>query len=239
MGTLLATEQQAGRLHIDPALVILSAEGLPSGEYDRIATAFGTKVRHGYAANECTFLSYSCHHGWLHVNSDWAILEPVDADHQPVPPGERSHTALLTNLANRTQPILRYDLGDAVQLRPAPCPCGNPLPAIHVQGRTADLLTFPARGGEPVTIAPLALSLALERLSGVELFQIVQTTPTNLGIRLHTTYGADPHQVWQAVHTELTRLLTDHKLDHVTVTHAGEPPQQTSGGKYRTVTPLT
>ncbi|MEU4360346.1 phenylacetate--CoA ligase family protein [Promicromonospora sp. NPDC023987] len=239
MGALLATEQEAGRLHIDPALVVLSAEGLPTGEYDRIATAFGAKVRHSYAANECPFLSQSCAQGWLHLNSDWAILEPVDADHQPVPPGQRSHTALLTNLANRTQPILRYDLGDAVLLRPDPCPCGDPLPALQAQGRAADLLTFPGRSSQPVTIAPLAIGLALERLPGVELFQIVQTAPASLSIRLSPATGADTEQVWQAVHTELTRLLTDHRLDHVTITRADEPPQQTTGGKYRTVIPLT
>ena len=238
MGALLATEQQAGRLHIDPALVALSAEGLPASEYDRIGTAFSAKVRQGYAANECPFLSYSCPQGWLHVNSDWAILEPVDADHRPVPPGQRSHTVLLTNLANRTQPILRYDLGDAVQVRPDPCPCGDRLPAIQVQGRTADLLTFPTRGGESVTIAPLALGLALERVPGVELFQIVHTAPTGLSIRLRPTPGADPERVWQTVHTEITRLLADHELDHVTVDRAPEPPQQTSGGKFRAVIPL-
>ncbi len=239
MGALLATEQQAGRLHIDPALVVLSAEGLPESEHHRIAAAFGAKVRQGYAANECPFLSYSCPHGWLHVNSDWVILEPVDADHQPVPPGQRSHTVLLTNLANRTQPILRYDLGDAVLLRPDPCPCGEPLPAIQVQGRTADLLTFPTCSGEPVTIAPLAISLTVERLPGIEQFQIVHTSPTTLSIRLQPTPGADPERVWQTMHTEITRLLTDHKLDHVTVTRAAEPPQQTPGGKYRAVIPLT
>ncbi|MDX8143249.1 phenylacetate--CoA ligase family protein [Lentzea sp. BCCO 10_0061] len=239
MGALLATEQQAGRLHIDPALVVLSAEGLAIGEYDRISAAFDAKVRQGYAANECPFLSYSCRHGWLHVNNDWAILEPVDADHQPVPPGQRSHTALLTNLANRTQPILRYDLGDSVLVRPDPCPCGDPLPAIQVQGRTADLLTFPTRSGEPVSITPLALSLALEHLPGVELFQIVHTTPTALSIRVQPTPGADPERIWQTVHAEITRLLANHKLDHVTVTRATERPQQTSGGKFRAVIPLT
>lgn len=239
MGMLLATEQRAGRLNLHPVLVVLSAEGLPAGEYERIATAFGAKVRNSYAANECPFLSYSCQYGWLHVNSDWAILEPVDAAYQPVQRGQRSHTTLLTNLANRTQPILRYDLGDAVLVRPDPCPCGDPLPAIHVQGRTSDLLTFPARNGERVTITPLAISLILERLPGVELFQIVHTAPTSLSIRLRPAPGADPEQVWQAVHTEISRLLTDHKLDHVTVTHAGEPPQQTTGGKYRSVIPLT
>ncbi|CRK55329.1 Coenzyme F390 synthetase [Alloactinosynnema sp. L-07] len=238
-GALLAGEQQAGRLHIDPVLVALSAEGLPTTEYDRIATAFGAIVRQGYAATECPFLTYSCRENWLHVNSDWAILEPVDADHQPVPPGRRSHTTLLTNLANRAQPILRYDLGDAVLLRPGPCPCGDPLPAIRVQGRAADLLTFPTQDGEPVTLTPLTLSALLDHIPGIELAQIVHTAQDSLSIRLRLTTGADPDTVWRAVHTGITRLLTDHGLDHVSVTRAAEPPQQTAGGKYRTVIPHT
>lgn len=131
---LLAGEQEAGRLHLRPVLVVLSAEGLPLPEYERIARAFGARVRHSYAATECPFLSSSCREGWLHVNSDWAILEPVDREHRPVPPGETSETVLLTNLANRVQPILRYDLGDRVLARPDPCPCGSPLPAIRVRG---------------------------------------------------------------------------------------------------------
>ncbi|GAA4069676.1 hypothetical protein GCM10022214_26220 [Actinomadura miaoliensis] len=121
----------------------------------------------------------------MHLNADWAILEPVDEQYRPVPPGRPSHAVLLTNLANRLQPILRYDLGDAVQARPGPCPCGNPGPAIRVQGRAADLLTFPRPDGQPVTLAPLPLATLLEAVPGLELFQIVQTTPTMLRIRLH------------------------------------------------------
>lgn len=88
MAALLASEQEAGRLHIDPVLVIVTAEGMPTSEYDRIAKVFNTKVGNSYAATECPFLSYGCEHGWLHVNSDWVVLEPVDADYRPTPPGE-------------------------------------------------------------------------------------------------------------------------------------------------------
>jgi len=45
---LLATEQQAGRLRIRPALVALAAEGLPAGEPARIAAAFGAVVGNSY-----------------------------------------------------------------------------------------------------------------------------------------------------------------------------------------------
>lgn len=232
-GMLLAGEQEAGRLNIDPVLIVLAAEGLSTDGYGRIARAFGAKVRQSYAATECPFLSFSCEHEWLHVNSDWAILEPVDADHRPVPAGEQSHTALLSNLANRVQPVLRYDLGDSILVRPDPCPCGDPLPAIRVQGRTADLLTFQARHGGRVTIPPLTISALVDRIPGVKLFQILQT-PTSLDVRLQTD-SSDDLTTWSAVHLEISRLLADHDLGHVAVSRALESPQQTAGGKYRAV----
>ncbi|GIW86327.1 MAG: hypothetical protein KatS3mg108_0651 [Isosphaeraceae bacterium] len=234
---LLAGEQEAGRLNIRPVLMVLAAEGLPISEYDRIAKVFDAKVETSYAATECMFLSYGCGERWLHVDNDWAVLEPVDADYRPVPPGEQSHTVLLSNLANRVQPVLRYDLGDSIVLRPDPCPCGNPLPAIRVQGRSADVLSFPTDRGDRVSIPPLALEV--DHVPGVELSQIVQTAPTSLRVRLRPAAGADPERVWQAVWGEITRLLAAHKLDHVAVERAEEPPEQSRGGKYRTVIPLS
>lgn len=150
---LLAAEQQAGRLHIRPVLVQPAGETMTTRDTDRIAAAFHATVRPIYSCTECTYLS----NGWYHVNSDWAVLEPVDADFRPTPPGQLSDTVLLSNLANRVQPFLRYNLGDRVLLRPDPCPCGNPLPAIRVQGRAGDTLAFPTEEDE-ATLAPLAIS---------------------------------------------------------------------------------
>ncbi|MFD0556894.1 phenylacetate--CoA ligase family protein [Stackebrandtia endophytica] len=238
VGALLAREAEAGRLTIDPVLVMLSAEGLSPTEYDRIAAAFDATVGHSWAANEVPFLSYGCRYHWLHVNADWVIVEPVDADHRPVSPGEPSHTVLVTNLANRIQPILRYDLGDSVVMRPDRCECGNPLPAVRVQGRAADLLTFTTGAGEPVVLAPLAVATLVERVRGVELFQVVQTSPTGLSVRLRPAEGVDINRLWTDVRGGLTALLAEHDLSDVTVERATEPPQQTTGGKYRTVIPL-
>lgn len=237
VGLLLAAEAEAGRLRIAPALVSLTAEGLPRPEYARIADAFGAKVRTSYACNEAPFLGQGCDHGWMHINADWAVLEPVDERYRPVPPGRPSHTVLLTNLANRVQPILRYDLGDVVEARPDACPCGGPGPAVRVQGRTADLLTFPRPGGEPVTMAPLPLVTLLESVPGLDLYQIVQTTPATLRVRVRAAPDADPDTLWHRIETRLRDLLARHGLAHVTVERADEPPQQTTGGKYRTVIP--
>jgi phenylacetate-coenzyme A ligase PaaK-like adenylate-forming protein len=237
MLTLLAGEQEAGRLRIHPTVVLPGGETATADALERIATAFHAKVRAAYAATECGFLSLGCEHGWYHVNSDWAVLEPVDADHRPVSPGQLSHTVLLSNLANRVQPILRYDLGDSVLLRPDPCPCGNPLPAVQVQGRAADVLTFPGRG-EQVSISPMRFGTLLDRAPGMAQFQLVQTTPTTLRVRLQPADGTDADRVWQTVRAEITHLLTEHKIDDIALERADEPPQQARSGKYRRIIPL-
>ncbi|TAJ81805.1 phenylacetate--CoA ligase family protein [Reyranella sp.] len=238
MAALLADEQEAGRLLIDPVLLVLSAEGLPQAEYGRIARVFDTKVGNSYAASECMFFSCMCREGWLHVNSDWVAFEPVDADYRPVAPGEQSHTILISNLANRVQPILRYDLGDSVFQRPDPCPCGNPLPAIRVQGRSADVVTFRTSGGD-VRLPPLALTQPIEAVRGVTLFQLAHSEQERLELRLQITPTANADTVWREAEAGLRNVLAEHGLDHIVVERGGEPPEQGHGGKFREVIPLS
>lgn len=88
-------------------------------------------------------------------------------------------------------------------------------------------------------IAPLVFGTLVDRTPGIELFQIVQTAPTRLRVRLRPAAGVDLNRVWQTVQTEITRLLAEHKLDDVTVERAEEPPEQSPGGKYREIIPLS
>ena len=236
IASLLATEQEAGRLNIRPVLMALSAEGLPPPEYDRIAKTFDAIVGNSYASTECPFLSYGCEHRWLHINADWVIVEPVDAEHRPTPRGEQSHTVLISNLANRIQPILRYDLGDSVVQRSDPCPCGNPMPAIRVQGRASDVIRLANAAGQEVLIPPLAVEL--DDLPGVDLFQVVQTSSTNLEVRLSLAAGADPDAAWTRVRSRLAELLARYGLANITIKRAETPPEKSPGGKHRAIVPL-
>lgn len=146
---------------------------------------------------------------------------------------------LLTNLANRVQPIIRYDVGDLVLIKPGHCGCGNPAPALLVEGRTSDVLTFPtADGNGHVDVPPLAFGSTLDRTPGVGLFQIVQAAPTRLSVRLLPAPGADAGEVQEAALKGIGEVLTGLGLAHVTVEPAGEPPRQTAGGKFRVVVPL-
>jgi hypothetical protein len=116
----------------------------------------------------------------MHLNSDWLVLESVDAHHHPLPSGAIGHTTLLTNLANRVQPLIRYDLGDRVRFAARPCACGSSLPVIEVEGRVDDMLVLENDRGQPVSLLPLALTTVLEEDAGVFDFQLQRRGPRSL-----------------------------------------------------------
>lgn len=236
MLTILADEQDAGRLRVRPVIVELAGESMGAQARARVSASLGGALHDAYAASEFLVMAADCAHGWLHVNSDWSILEPVEADHSPTTPGRASHGVLLTNLANRVQPLIRYELGDSLLANPEPCPCGSPLPAVRVEGRRDDLLRLRAADLRTVTVAPLAVAAAVERCPGLGRSQILQTGPASLRIRFEPRSGADAGQVWLRLQVELTRFLVDQGLGNVELVRAGEPPQRTGGsGKFRQV----
>jgi phenylacetate-coenzyme A ligase PaaK-like adenylate-forming protein len=232
---LLAGEQDEGRLHLAPVLVATSGESLADDVRRRVEAAFGAAVRDSYAASEGMFLAFECSQRWQHVNSDWVVLEPVDEQLRPVPDGEASHTVLLTNLANRVQPVIRYDLGDSVLARPDACECGSPLPAIRVAGRCDDVLTLSAGGGREVAVLPLALGTVVERVASVRRVQLAQSGPASIRVRLETEPGVSESVVWEQVLRRLRDYLSEQGLDAVDLVRAPEAPRLAPGGKYRRV----
>lgn len=85
----------------------------------------------------------------------------------------------------------------------------------------------------------MVFSTLFDRTPGVELFQVEQTAPTTLRVRMVLKAGAAPDRVWQNALGELQRLLTANSLDAIKLERAEEPPkQEAGGGKYRTVIPL-
>lgn len=234
MLTVLAEEQLAGRLQISPVLITSSGETLSDESRSQIQQAFGCTVTESYGCSEATPLTLTCTHQRLHVNIDWFILEAVDEAYQPVPPGQYSHTVLLTNLANHVQPIIRYELGDSIMFHPDPCPCGSPLPTVRVIGRTDDILTFRSRSGIAVRLLPLALWSVIKETPGVARFQAIQTAPMQLSIRLETREGHVTETVWQLVKRRVHEFLIAQGLDEVSIEQSRESPQRDPrSGKFR------
>jgi len=182
----LAYEKDAGRLDVEPSVLWYGGEWLAPMARDHIERAFGCRVAGDYGASEFVNIAFECERGALHVNDDWVVLEPVDEDYRPVPPDTPSASVLLTNLANRVQPLVRYELGDSVTLVSRPCACGRPFPVIRVDGRRDEILRLHDAKGHEIPVMPMALCTAMEEGSGVHRFQIVQTGPRALRVRIES-----------------------------------------------------
>jgi phenylacetate-CoA ligase len=233
---VLAREREAGALRIDPVLALTGAEWLSPIARERIASAFGCPVRDTYAASEFMGIAFDCGHGRLHVNADWVILEPVDERYRPVPAGSPSQTVLLTNLANRVQPILRYDLGDSVTEIPDPCPCGSPLPGIRVEGRQDEILSLRSESGGTVPLLPMALSTVIEETPGVRSYQLVQSGPALLRLHIEEAPGIERISVCDDVAGRLRVFLSAQGLASAEVETSQEPPSRDrAGGKLRQI----
>jgi phenylacetate-CoA ligase len=181
---LLAEERLAGRLRLAPREIWTAGESLSAAARAFVQEAFGCPVADSYGASEFLSLALECRCGRLHLNSDWAILESVDARGRSVPAGQPGATTLLTNLANRVQPLVRYELGDRITLADAACDCGSSLPTIEVDGRADDTLCFgTGPGNHSVKVLPLAISTVLEEDAGLFDFQLVQQGPQALLLR--------------------------------------------------------
>jgi phenylacetate-coenzyme A ligase PaaK-like adenylate-forming protein len=164
------------------------------------------------------------------------MLEAVDRDYQPVAPGETSHTALLTNLVNRVQPIIRYDLGDSIAFDPEPCACGAPFPALRVEGRSDDVVALAAANGERVELLPLALTTVVEEHAGAYQFQIIQDAADALSVRLEAPRGTSPVPAWHNVERALRAYLDAQGLPAVALRFEPGPLRRSGeSGKVRRV----
>ncbi|MEG2617687.1 MAG: phenylacetate--CoA ligase family protein, partial [Oscillospiraceae bacterium] len=177
---LLSAEQEKGNLHIHPAIIMTGGEQLTDDVRKHLSDVFGCYVQTNYSCTEGGTIACECVEQHFHINDDWIIIEAVDENNQPVPFGTQSAKLLLTNLANRICPIIRFEITDRIVLHSEPCLCGNTKPWLTLEGRTDDVLIFE----NGVSIAPLSLYSIIKEVRGVQRFQLIQTGENQLELRL-------------------------------------------------------
>ena len=219
----LAQLQAEGAMHLALSQVWVGGEQLSAEQRLRIRTAFGCRLSNNYGASEFYAMAWECAEGCLHLNHDWLILEPVDRQLRPVASGEASHSVLLTNLANRTQPLLRCKLGDSVRLLGEGCACGSGFPAIEVQGRADHTLVLRDAHQREVRLLPLALTTVIEEGAQVTQFQLLCTASDRLELRFEPEV-ADPLATFRRAQTALLAYLRAQGLPQVAVTYGSAPP---------------
>jgi phenylacetate-coenzyme A ligase PaaK-like adenylate-forming protein len=171
----LADEQLAGRLRIPLKGAALGAEPLTPNLRSRIRAAWGFEPMSVYAATESPIIaSSSPEHPELEIDEDLVVVEAVDEHNDPVPSGTPGATVLVTNLVNFAQPLIRYEISDAITLAAGDNPMGRPYRRIAaIEGRRAETLHLPARTEGQVAVHPSALGAAFASSPEVHQYQFV------------------------------------------------------------------
>lgn len=176
MMRILADEQLAGRLRIHPHMIIPGSEVLTDETRRRIEAAWGHLPFNAYGATESGggLAAETSDHTGLYLFEDNAIVEVVDEQYRPVPPGVYGDRVLITMLFSRTQPLIRYELSDSVRLAAHPGNSRLPFARIDgIQGRAEDILHLPAVSGGEVAVHPITFHHVLDSLP-VSGWQVVQ-----------------------------------------------------------------
>lgn len=151
-------------------VAFVTSEMLYDHQKQSISEIFGCPVANGYGARDAGFIAHQCPHGSLHISAEDIVVETVAPDGSPVPPGVPGEI-VVTHMATRDFPFVRYRTGDVGVLANKPCSCGIKLPVLaEVQGRTTDFIT----GADGTVIHALALIYTVRDLPGVQRFKIVQ-----------------------------------------------------------------
>jgi phenylacetate-CoA ligase len=171
----LAEEQLAGRLRLSSLSTMSTSSEMRTSEMtERLVEAFGVRPFNIYATTEGLWGIDCERHEGIHLFEDMTLVENVDADGRPVPPGEPGARLLVTSLYNLVQPIIRLEVADVVAIEPEPCLCGRTLiRARAIEGRSDDVLRLPARDGGEVTVHPLHFGV-VTRDREVREFQVIQ-----------------------------------------------------------------
>ena len=230
---LLIDEVKAGRLHISPVIVMTGGEYLSDALREKLAETFHCYVQTAYACTEGGTVACDCRQQHFHINDDWLIVEPVDAQGNPVPDGVQSEKMYLTNLYNFSQPYIRYEVTDRVIMHHEQCPCGNPAPWIELEGRTDDVTTFIEEGRE-IKVAPLAIYAVLKEVHVLRRFQVLVYPQNQIELRIEPREGEDRNTAFAIAKDSLTKFLATQNVLHVDIRLSEEKPcQNPNSGKFK------
>jgi phenylacetate-CoA ligase len=156
------------RLGIRVAFV--TSEKLYDHQRQTIESVFGCPVANGYGGRDAGFIAHQCPQGSMHITAEDIIVEIIDAEGEVLPAGEAGEI-VITHLATRDFPFIRYRTGDIGVLSTEACSCGRGLPVLKdIQGRSTDFIV--AQDG--TIMHGLALIYIIRDLESVEQFKIVQ-----------------------------------------------------------------
>ena len=152
-------------------VAFVTSEKLYDEQRAVIQEVFGCPVANGYGGRDAGFIAHQCPAGSMHITAEDIVVEIVDpASGAPVPDGQAGEI-VITHLATRDYPFIRYRTGDVAVRSARACACGRGLPVLEeIQGRTTDFVV----AADGTVMHGLALIYVVRDLPGVAQFRIVQ-----------------------------------------------------------------
>ncbi|HPR07244.1 MAG TPA: AMP-binding protein [Denitromonas sp.] len=172
-------------------VVFVTSERLYDDQRESIERLFGCPVANGYGGRDAGFIAHQCPSGSMHITTEDIVVEIVDASGQVLPPGQ-SGEIVVTHLATRDFPFIRYRTGDIGVLEDTPCACGRGLPVLkEIQGRSTDFVI--ALDG--TVMHGLSLIYVLRDIPAVRAFKIIQETLTLTRVQVEPSEGFSDRDV--------------------------------------------
>lgn len=206
--------------------IITAAEVLLPQQRVQLECQFGAQVFNRYGCREVSVIASECSfQTGLHTNSDALIveIEPVPG----MPPG--TGRVLITDLLNRSMPLIRYEIGDiASWAEGPPCPCGRHLPRLDaIEGRITDFLTT----GDGRKVSGISLALLAGNMTEIRQLQFIQHDAQKITLRVVPGPGYGP-EIDKELHKRLYPYLRG--LSEVSIEIVSSIPAEPSG-KFRYV----
>ncbi|MEO8992833.1 MAG: AMP-binding protein [Nitrosospira sp.] len=190
----IARHAEANGWHMDDLgirVAFVTSERLYDEQRQQISKTFACQIANGYGGRDAGFIAHECPQGGMHVTAEDIIVEIVDHQGAPLPDGEAGEI-IVTHLATKDFPFIRYRTGDIGVLDSKPCVCGRGLPVLkEIQGRSTDFLV--AQDG--TVIHGLALIYIMRDMPQVRNFKIIQE-------------NLDLTRVWVVTETRLSSAET-------------------------------
>jgi phenylacetate-CoA ligase len=149
---------------------------------------------------ERTVAISECPSGGLHVNPEYGVLEMLVRPRVGTPTGEEPVTTadvVGTSLHNLSMPLLRYEVGDVVEVDedPETCPCGRAMPRVRrINGRQEDAIIAP--DGRVIT----TLFIAFDKVPGIAHWQVIQDESDRLNVFVVRTPAYTPSSEASLLH---------------------------------------
>jgi phenylacetate-CoA ligase len=200
-------------------------EALDPGIREFCAGVWGVPIIDNYGAREVGTIAHQCPQSEiLHVQSENVLVEVLDGQDRPCGPGQ-SGRILVTSILNYGTPLIRYALGDIVEVGGS-CACGRGLPVLkRVRGRTKDLIHLP--NGERLQASFWGI---LWEIPKIRQFQVIQTSLESLHLKLVAPAHLDESERQSLIGMMNERLVHEFQIN---ITYHDQIARE-PGGKFMT-----